>query len=148
MLGGGGSIDVRMIREIMLVPFPRAASSRLMSFFTFQISIYRATLSAHTVTAGTREMRATHVLLRLAGVGVAHGEELLREKDRRGKKSRLRLTPPREGKSCGFFSFLAGSVFETGILKFGGGVGGERGFEAVKRFMGWGKVAPSAPPAA
>lgn len=33
--------DVRMMREIMLVPLPRAASRRLMSFLTFQISIYR-----------------------------------------------------------------------------------------------------------
>jgi hypothetical protein len=30
-----------MIKEIMLVPLPRAASSRLISFFTFQISIWR-----------------------------------------------------------------------------------------------------------
>ena len=29
-----------MIREIMEVPFPLAASSRLMSFFTFQISMF------------------------------------------------------------------------------------------------------------
>lgn len=28
-----------MMREIMLVPLPRAASSRLISFLTFQISI-------------------------------------------------------------------------------------------------------------
>lgn len=33
------AVDIRMIREIMLVPFPRAASRRLMSFLTFQISI-------------------------------------------------------------------------------------------------------------
>lgn len=31
--------DVRMMREIMLVPLPRAASRRLISFFTFHISI-------------------------------------------------------------------------------------------------------------
>lgn len=31
--------NVRIIREIMLVPLPRAASRRLMSFFTFHISI-------------------------------------------------------------------------------------------------------------
>jgi hypothetical protein len=30
----------RIMREIMEVPFPRAASKRLMSFFTFQISIF------------------------------------------------------------------------------------------------------------
>lgn len=32
-----------MIKEIMLVPFPLAASRRLMSFFTFHISIYKTT---------------------------------------------------------------------------------------------------------
>ena len=93
-----------------------------MSFFTFQISIYRPRCQRTQSPREREKCARTHVLLRLAGVGVAHGEELLREKDRRGKKSGLRLTPPREGKSCGFFSFLAGSVFETGILKFGGGV--------------------------
>lgn len=35
-----GSGALRMTREIMLVPFPRAASRRLTSFLTFQISIY------------------------------------------------------------------------------------------------------------
>jgi len=32
-------LDLRIMREIMLVPFPLAASSRLISFFTFHISI-------------------------------------------------------------------------------------------------------------
>ncbi len=36
--------DLRMIKEIMLVPFPRAASRRLISFFTFHISICRGRL--------------------------------------------------------------------------------------------------------
>ena len=32
--------DLRMIREIIDVPFPLACSSRLMSFFTFHISMF------------------------------------------------------------------------------------------------------------
>ena len=36
--------NLRMIKEIMLVPFPRAASRRLISFFTFHISICRGRL--------------------------------------------------------------------------------------------------------
>ena len=34
-----------MIREIMLVPFPRAASRDLISFFTFQISTFLSACS-------------------------------------------------------------------------------------------------------
>jgi len=34
-----GDDNARMIREIMLVPLPLAASSRLINFFTFHISI-------------------------------------------------------------------------------------------------------------
>jgi hypothetical protein len=33
-------LHVRMMSEIMDVPFPRAASRRLMSFLTFQISMF------------------------------------------------------------------------------------------------------------
>lgn len=36
-----GNANARMMREIMDVPFPLAASRRLMSFLIFQISIYR-----------------------------------------------------------------------------------------------------------
>ncbi len=47
VMGGGGAkmrgSHVRIMREIMDVPFPLAASRRLMSFLTFQISIYRQT---------------------------------------------------------------------------------------------------------
>lgn len=32
--------EIRMMSEIMEVPLPRAASRRLISFFTFQISIF------------------------------------------------------------------------------------------------------------
>lgn len=39
------------MREIMLVPLPRAASRRLMSFLTFHISICRV------VSASAREIR-------------------------------------------------------------------------------------------
>lgn len=38
--GEGSGEDVRIMREIMDVPLPRAASRRLMSFFTFHISIW------------------------------------------------------------------------------------------------------------
>ena len=34
------AIFVRIMREIMEVPFPLAASKRLISFFTFQISMF------------------------------------------------------------------------------------------------------------
>lgn len=50
-MGSQGASNVRMIKEIMLVPLPRAASSRLMSFLTFHISIWGA------ASASMREIR-------------------------------------------------------------------------------------------
>ena len=39
-VGGGDSDSARIMSEIMEVPFPRADSRRLISFLTFQISIF------------------------------------------------------------------------------------------------------------
>ena len=70
-----------MIREIMLVPLPRAASRRLMSFLTFHISICDGfALSAGPSPtkkpvgrfASTGSQVGTHILLGLAGLRVAH----------------------------------------------------------------------------
>lgn len=39
-VGGGGSDSARIMSEIIEVPFPRADSRRLISFLTFQISMF------------------------------------------------------------------------------------------------------------
>lgn len=99
-----------MIREIMLVPFPRAASRRLISFFTFQISICWATQSATRYGSRASMSRcATHVLLRLAGVRVAHGERLCKKKtDSREKWTKMSPNSSlrEEKSSAGFVSLF------------------------------------------
>ena len=39
-VGGGDSASARIMSEIIEVPFPRADSRRLISFLTFQISMF------------------------------------------------------------------------------------------------------------
>jgi hypothetical protein len=84
------SSDVRIIKEIMLVPFPRAASSRLMSFFTFQISMF---FSAS---------------LALGSLMVNDGYKMTDVRREKNTKVDVALTPPLEGKFG--FLLLFGSV--------------------------------------
>lgn len=72
---------VRMIKEIIEVPLPRAASRRLISFFTFHISICRHELDRSSyVVVKARKLRvamkqkgeATNILLRFVSLRVRH----------------------------------------------------------------------------
>jgi hypothetical protein len=59
----------------MLVPFPRAASSRLISFFTFHISIcgrVSSQQSSRLQAAGYHRHKETHILLGLTSLRVTH----------------------------------------------------------------------------
>jgi len=72
-----------MIKEIMLVPFPRAASSRLISFLTFHISIYLGEGGCQLVCVFRRSRTSWPLFCRFCRVG-------------------LRSSPPRWrwGRSC------------------------------------------------
>lgn len=74
-----------MIKEIMLVPFPRAASSRLINFLTFHISICSKVVVSvwllklvpdfqgpRMATCSVGFFLLAYVFLGFAGVGVAH----------------------------------------------------------------------------
>jgi hypothetical protein len=121
------------------VPFPRAASSRLISFFTFHISIYFCTPRQSAVASrgasaiqagvlrpganGAKKGQQTHVFLGLVAVKVAHGGRVwLNETRKREKRKRM---------SRGRKSFLGEENWTT-TIKLDSGL---RGFKTPKSWQ-------------
>jgi hypothetical protein len=135
-----------MIKEIMLVPLPRAASSRLISFFTFQISIWRVSCQrtrSPQETQKSARSRSSPPRWRWDRSWWTIG----RKKDRIRKK--VRTSPsssPREAEISVsfFFCVFGGLVSETGI-PLNLVVGLELRGVSRKPFMAGGKVAVLAP---